>query len=456
MSAIDNFIHTSSDRYIRELTEYLAIPSVSAVPEHRDDVRRCAEWTAGSLRHAGLEHVQLFETPGHPIVYGDWLHAPEATTILCYGHYDVQPADPIEQWESPPFQATVRNGRIYARGASDDKGQLFIHVKAIEAHLSQRGRLPVNIRVLVEGEEEVGGTHLADFVRDHGDLLACRAVIDSDSAMFGPGVPSIPYGMRGLVYFQVDLRGTTSDLHSGSFGGAVANPACVLVDLLARLKDEDARITIPGFYDDVRGLSDAERAEFAALPFDDEAYRCSLGAPRLSGEAGYTTLERVWARPTLDVHGLLSGFTGVGAKTVIPAIASAKLSMRLVPDQRAECIAQQFEAHIREIAPPTVEATVTRLACGDPWLSRVDDPFVRAACRALEYGFGHAPVFTREGGSNSITTIFEAALESTVVMFGIGLPSDNPHAPNEHLALDSFQRGIVAAARLYDEIAGIG
>ena len=331
--AVTDFINANRDRYVRELTEYLAIPSVSALPDHAADVGRCAEWTADELKRVGLENVRTIETPGNPVVYGDWLHAEGAPTILFYGHYDVQPVDPVDQWESPPFEATVRQGEIYARGAADDKGQIFMHFKAVEACLREGGRLPVNIRLILEGEEEVGSTHLDGFVRGHEDELAADVVVISDTPMFDRGVPSICYGLRGLTYCQIDVRGTASDLHSGSFGGAVANPAFVLAQMLAQMKDRGGRVKIPGFYDDVRSLSDAERAEFAKLPFDERRYRNDLGAPKLFGETGYTTLERLWGRPTFEVNGVLAGFTGEGAKTVIPATAMAKVSMRLVPDQ---------------------------------------------------------------------------------------------------------------------------
>src|SRR5918993_3911882 len=333
MNEVVDFINVNRDRYVDELKQYLAIPSISALPQHSGDVRRAAEWTAEELRRVGLQNVKLIDTPGNPVVYGDWLGAPGAPTILFYGHYDVQPVDPVDQWITPPFEATVRDGEIYARRSADDKGQIFMHFKAIEAHLKQNGQLPCNIRVFIEGEEEVGSAHLDDFVRDHKADLAADVVVISDSTMFDRGVPSICYGLRGLVYFQIDLRGTKSDLHSGSFGGAVANPNMVLAQILSQMKDKGGRIKIPGFYDDVKELREEERAEWKKLPFNETRYRKELGAPKLFGESGYSTLERVWARPTFDVNGLYSGFTGEGAKTVLPATAMAKVSMRLVPNQ---------------------------------------------------------------------------------------------------------------------------
>jgi acetylornithine deacetylase/succinyl-diaminopimelate desuccinylase-like protein len=320
MDDVIDFIHTNRDRYIEELKPYLAIPSISALPEHTDDVKRCAQWTADELGRVGLENVRVIDTPGNPVVYADWLHATggDVPTILFYGHYDVQPVDPLDEWVTPPFDATVREGEIYARGAADDKGQIFMHFKAVEACLARSGQLPVNIKFILEGEEEIGSVHLDAFVREHADELRADVVVISDSPMFDRGVPSICYGLRGLAYLQIDLRGTKTDLHSGSFGGAVANPAFVLAQVLSQMKDRGGRVKIPGFYDDVRPLQDEERQEFAKLPFSERQYRHDLGAPKLFGERGYTTLERVWARPTFEVNGLLSGFTGDGVRRRSP------------------------------------------------------------------------------------------------------------------------------------------
>src|SRR5688572_16653595 len=330
MNNVIDHINTNRDKYVDELKDYLAIPSISALPEHAADVKRCAEWTADEMRRIGMQNVRLIETPGFPVVYGDWLGAEGAPTILFYGHYDVQPVDPLNLWESPPFEATVRDGELYARGAVDDKGQIFMHFKAIEAHMKQNARLPVNMKVLLEGEEEVGSENLDDFIRAHRDMLAADVVVISDSPMFDRGVPSICYGLRGLAYFQIDVRGSNSDLHSGSFGGALVNPAMALSQILAQMKEKSGRIKIDGFYDDVVELTEEERAAWKQLPFNEKQYQRELGAPKLFGETGYSTLERVWARPTFEVNGLLSGFTGEGAKTVLPAVAMAKVSMRLV------------------------------------------------------------------------------------------------------------------------------
>jgi acetylornithine deacetylase/succinyl-diaminopimelate desuccinylase-like protein len=448
-----DFINTSRDRYLEELKQYLAIPSVSALPEHAEDMRRCAEWTAGQMRTIGLQNVRVIETTGHPVVYGDWLQAPGAPTVLFYGHYDVQPVDPVELWQSPPFEGTVRDNELFARGATDDKGQLFMHMKALEAYLSQDGRLPINVRAIFEGEEEIGSPNLDQFIREHKDELACDVVVVSDSPMFDKGVPSICYGLRGLSYFQIDLRGTTTDLHSGSFGGAVANPAFVLAQVLSQMKDRGGHVKIPGFYDEVRELSERERDEFRRLPFNEKQYRKGLGAPKLHGETGFSTLERVWARPTFEVNGLLSGFTGEGAKTVIPATAMAKVSMRLVPNQDPDRIAALFEEYLRKATPKNVELKVTRMHGGKPWMTELDNRFVQAAARAIEMGFGKTPVYTREGGSIPVVSTFQSELNAPTVLFGIGLPDENAHAPNEKLDLGNFYGGILASAYLYDEIA---
>src|SRR6187399_507651 len=455
MNAVIDFINTNRDRYVEELKAYLAIPSISALPQHAGDVKRAAEWSADEMRRIGMQNVKLIETPGFPVVYGDWLGAPDAPTILFYGHYDVQPVDPIELWESPPFEATVRDGEIYARGSADDKGQVFMHFKAIEAWLSQTGSLPVNIKVFIEGEEEVGSTHLDDFVRENRETLKASVVVISDSPMFDRGIPSICYGLRGLAYFQIDVTGTSSDLHSGSFGGAVANPAFVLAQVLSQMKDRGGHIKIPGFYDDVRELSEAERAEWKKLPFNETKYRKELGAPKLFGESGYSTLERIWARPTFEVNGLLSGFTGEGAKTVLPATAMAKVSMRLVPDQHPDKIAALFEDYLKKVAPKTVDVKVTRMHGGRPWMADFENKYVRAAGRAIEKGFGKPPVFNREGGSIPVVSTFQEELGVPSVLFGVGLPDENAHAPNEKLDLSNFHNGIIASAFLYDEVANL-
>src|SRR5712691_2784100 len=332
------YLEQHRQRFLDDLFELLRIPSVSALPAHRSDVGRCAEWLAEHMRGIGLEHVEVLPTAGHPVVYADWLHAPGRPTVLVYNHYDVQPVDPLDEWESPPFEPVVKDNRLLGRGAADDKGQLFLHLKAVEALLRADGGLPVNLKFIYEGEEEIGSEHFEPFLVEHRELLEADLVVVSDTAMFDRGLPSICYGLRGIAYFQVELEGPNTDLHSGAFGGAVANPAEMLARLIAQLKDQNGRITIPGFYDEVRPLSDQERAEIARLPFDEVRYRRELGVDELWGEAGFSPLERVWARPTLEVCGLWGGFQGEGSKTVIPARAGAKLSCRLVPDQDPERI----------------------------------------------------------------------------------------------------------------------
>jgi acetylornithine deacetylase/succinyl-diaminopimelate desuccinylase-like protein len=453
MDNVIDFINVNRERYLDELKALLAIPSISALPEHKDDVRRCADWCAAEMRRIGLQNVRLIETAGHPVVYGDWLGSPGAPTILFYGHYDVQPVDPLDLWESPPFEATIRDGEIYARGSADDKGQVFMHLKAVEAHLKQNGRLPVNMKFILEGEEEVGSEHLDDFIKAHKQELAADVVVISDSPMFARGVPSICYGLRGLVYFQLDLRGSRTDLHSGSFGGAVANPAFVLAQMIAQMKDRSGRVKVPGFYDDVQPLQETERQAWASLPFNEKTYRKDFGIPKVYGESGYSTLERTWARPTLEVNGLLSGFTGEGAKTVLPAVAMAKISMRLVPNQDPNKIADLFQKYVADIAPKTVELKVTRMHGGKPWMTSFDNPFVQAAGRAIEKGFGRAPIFTREGGSIPVVSTFQEELGLPSVLFGVGLPDENAHAPNEKLDVANFHNGIIASAFLYQEVA---
>jgi acetylornithine deacetylase/succinyl-diaminopimelate desuccinylase-like protein len=450
MDKVIDFINVNREKYLEELKALLAIPSISALPEHTADVVRCAEWCADEMRRIGLQNVKLFDTPGNPIVYGDWLGAPGAPTILFDGHYDVQPVDPLDLWESPPFEAAVRDGEIYARGAADDKGQVFMHFKAVEAHLKQNGRLPVNIKFMIEGEEEVGSAHLDDFIRAHKSDLAGDVVVISDTAMFARGVPSICYSLRGLVYFQIDLRGSSTDLHSGVFGGALANPAFVLAQMISQMKDRGGHIKVPGFYDDVKPLEAAEREAWAKLPFNEKQYRKQFGIPKLHGETDYTTLERVWARPTLEVNGLLSGFTGEGAKTVLPAVAMAKISMRLVPNQDPAKIADLFQAFVEKLAPKTVEVKVTRMHGGKPWIASYDNPYIQAAGRAIAKGFGREPIFTREGGSIPVVSTFQEELGVPSVLFGVGLPDENAHAPNEKLDVANFQNGIISSAYLYE------
>jgi acetylornithine deacetylase/succinyl-diaminopimelate desuccinylase-like protein len=449
MDHVVSFIHQQKDRYIAELVEFLKIPSVSSDSRRQEDMERCARFVAELMRKAGLKRAEVFKTPGHPVVYGEWCEAPGRPTILVYGHYDVQPVDPVDLWTSGPFDPTIREGQMYARGSADDKGQVYIHFAAVEAHLRQNGRLPVNVKFLIEGEEEVGSPHLDRFVSDRKEMLRSDVVLISDTAMFQRGLPSICYGLRGLAYYQIDLRGSHTDLHSGSFGGAVANPAFVLAQLLASLKDRNGKVTIPGFYKDVKPLSARERKEFKRLPFSEVKYARELGAPALSGEKGYSALERAWARPTFEVNGLLAGFTGEGAKTVIPAVAMAKVSMRLVPEQEPGKIGKLFERHLKKICPKSVQLQVTRMHGGQPWMAELDHPAIRAAAKAFEKGFGKRPVFTREGGSIPVVATFAQVLKVPSVLMGIGVPDENAHAPNEKLDLGNFHGGILSSAHFF-------
>jgi acetylornithine deacetylase/succinyl-diaminopimelate desuccinylase-like protein len=448
---LDSYIAANEARAMDELFQLLRIPSVSARSEHDADTARAAEWMAESMRAAGLQ-ATVHATAGHPVVVGEWRGAPGKPTVLIYGHYDVQPAEPLELWESPPFEPSVRDGRIYARGSVDDKGQLFLHVKALQAHLAVRGTLPVNVVVLAEGEEEVGSEHLAPFIEAHKERLACDWVIISDSAMFAPGLPSILSSLRGLAYFQIDVVGPSTDLHSGSYGGAVVNPAMALARILATMHDADGRIAIRGFYDDVVEWTSAEREALRALPFADEAFRHETGASLLGGERDFTTLERLWARPTCEVNGLLSGYTGEGAKTVLPSKAMAKVSCRLVPDQRPERIAELMQAHVERVAPEGVTAKVTHLHGGRPWRAHLDGPLYDAARRALGAAFGREPVVTGEGGSIPVVGDFERILGAPVLLMGFGLPGENAHAPNEWMSVDNFRLGARAAAALLEEL----
>ncbi|HEX2094885.1 MAG TPA: dipeptidase [Longimicrobiaceae bacterium] len=451
--SVTEYLQQHRERHLRELFDWLRIPSISAKTEHRDDTRRAAEWLAERMLEAGLQTAEVIPTAGHPIVIGEWRGAPEgAPTLLVYGHYDVQPAEPLDEWHSPPFQPEVRDGNIYARGSVDDKGQVYFHLKAVEAHIATRGTLPVNVVFVVEGEEEVGSPHLQSFLVENRDRLRCDAVLISDTTMFAPGLPSITIGLRGLAYMEVHVQGPATDLHSGSYGGAVVNPANALAKIIARLHDEHGRITVPGFYDDVVEISAEEREATARLPFSEAELREEVGAPALGGEEGWSALERRSARPTLDVNGLLSGYTGEGAKTVLPARAMAKISMRLVPAQDYRDIGEKFSRYVRKIAPEGVTVQVETLHGGQPWHVDPTAPIFQSATRALERAFGRAPVFTREGGSIPIVQAFEQTFGAPVVLLGFGLPGENAHAPNEWMSLDNFYRGAEVIAALYDEL----
>jgi acetylornithine deacetylase/succinyl-diaminopimelate desuccinylase-like protein len=448
LQVIDEGRETARD----ELFDFLRIPSISARSEHNADTARAGEWLAQKMRDAGLQ-VSIESTPGHPIVLGEWRGAgADAPTVLIYGHYDVQPVEPLELWSSPPFEPTVRDGRVYARGSVDDKGQLFLHVKALAAHMKAAGRLPMNVIVLAEGEEEVGSENLMPFVEKNAKRLACDYVIISDSTMFAPGIPSIGASLRGLAYFEIHVTGPGGDLHSGSYGGAVLNPATALAKIIAGFHDENWHVTIPGFYDDV-DAAPAFREQIKTLPFDESAFLHETGSPKLVGERGFTTFERIWIRPTLEVNGLLSGYTGEGAKTVLPSKAMAKVSCRLVPNQDPKKIGPLLEAHAATLAPDGVKVEVKYLHGGYPWRASLEGPLYDAAARALEQAFGRAPIFAGEGGSIPIVVDFEKVLGAPVLLMGFGLPGENAHAPDEWMSLENFEKGTKAAAALLTELA---
>ena len=450
--ALDAWLTQHDQRLHDDLFAFLRIPSVSARSEHTGDVAAAAAWLHGHLVRLGFT-TETIPTPGHPVVLGEWRKAPPgAPTVLVYGHYDVQPPEPLELWTSPAFEPTVRDGNIYARGAVDDKGQLWLHVAALEAHLAARGTLPVNVIVLAEGEEEVGSVNLAPFIEAHRERLRCDAVVISDSTMFAPGIPSILSSLRGLAYFEIDVVGPNSDLHSGMYGGAVVNPATALARIIASFHDADGRIAIPGFYDAVRPFPDAVRAGMRTLPFDEAGFTQHLGVDALGGEPGYTTLEKLWTRPTCEVNGLLSGYTGEGAKTVLPGKSMAKVSCRLVPDQDPATIHALLDAHVQRVKPAGVTVTVTPLHGGNPWRADLAGPLYDAASRALEAAFGRAPVIIGEGGSIPVVGDFERLLKAPVLLIGFGLPGENAHAPDEWISQENFRKGMRAVAALWDEM----
>jgi acetylornithine deacetylase/succinyl-diaminopimelate desuccinylase-like protein len=441
------FAKDNGTRFVGELLELLRIPSISTDPERVGDVRRAAEFCAAELTRIGMEKVHLIETStatrsGHPLVYAEWLHAAGKPTVLMYGHYDVQPAEPLDEWKSPPFEPEIRGGNVYARGAVDDKGQMWMHVKALES-LFSAGALPVNVRVILEGEEEVGGEGIAAFVREHGDELKADVALVSDTEMFAPELPTLCVGLRGMIYTEIEARGARTDLHSGMYGGAAPNPFVALAQVIAKLKDEDGKILIPGFYDKVQAPTADELKAWKALPFDEEHYReTEVGSTELTGEPGLSVMERTWARPTLDVHGMPGGFIGAGAKTVIPAKALAKVSLRLVPDMTPAESFAQYKSYVESICPKGIVLEVRLIHSGDPIVVSTDNLYVKAATEAMHSVFGKETVFVRGGGSIPIVGDFVRELKIPTVMMGFGLPDDNLHAPNEKFHLANFHRGI--------------
>ena len=450
-------IDREKETYLEELKDYLRIPSISTDPEYDDEVERAADWLVGKMESAGLS-AEKIETEGHPLVYGEWSGAPGKPTVLFYGHYDVQPADPLEEWTSPPFEPTVDGDKLVARGATDDKGQSYAHVKAVAALLAERGELPINVKFLVEGEEESGGEAIEAFVRrDGGNKLAADAVVVSDSSMLAPGKPSLIYGLKGMAYMEIRVKGPNRDLHSGTFGGTVTNPANALGHVIAALRDpETGRVKIPGFYDDVRPLEEWERKEFAALPYDEEEYKRDLGIDAVSGEEGYSTRERAWTRPTCDVNGVFGGYMKEGAKTIIPAWAGAKISMRLVPDQDPQEIGRKFTEYVQSVAPAGVTVDVKYIHGAQATVMEASGPIVEAAMGAMEDVWGTKPVRVREGGSIPIVATFHEVLGAPVLLLGFGLSDDRLHSPNEKFNISHFYNGIRSIARLLDRLGEVG
>jgi acetylornithine deacetylase/succinyl-diaminopimelate desuccinylase-like protein len=452
-SATDSYVEANQTRFLQELEQFLRIPSVSTLPEHRGDIDAAAEFVARSLREAGLENIEIIPTEKHPLVYADWLHAPGKPTVLCYGHYDVQPPDPLDQWLSPPFEPTIRDGNLYARGSADDKGQMYMHIKAVEAlRAVNQGRLPVNLKFLVEGEEEIGGASIARFVGQNREKLRADVALVSDTAMYAEGVPTLCIGLRGLIYMEIEASGPARDLHSGLYGGAAPNPIFGLAELLAKAKDGDGRIRIPGVYDDVVPPAAAELESWKSLPFrEDEFLQKEVGSEALTGEPGRSVLERIWARPTLEVHGIAGGFTGAGAKTVIPAAATAKVSIRLVPNQDPEKIVAAVRDFVHRNAPRGVKFNV-RVLSGSPGLVvNPDHPAVRIAAAAFSDVFGRPTVFIRSGGSIPIVGDFARHLGIPTVLMGFGLPDDGLHSPNEKYRLENYYKGILTVAHFFEQ-----
>lgn len=446
------FVDANRGRLLEELKEFLRIPSISTVPEYKADVRRAAEFMAQALRAARLENVEIIETPGHPLVYADWLHAPGKPTVLCYGHYDVQPPDPLEEWISPPFEPTVRDGNIYARGATDDKGQVYMHVKAVEALFATHGTLPLNLKFLLEGEEECGGESIAAFLPRNQDRLKADVALVSDTEMYAKGLPTLCVGLRGLIYSEIEARGPARDLHSGVFGGVAPNPLFGLAEILTRLKDSDGHILIPGMYDDVTPPTPEELRSWASLPFDEETYRRrDVGSTALIGEPGYSVMERTWARPTLEVHGIAGGYVAAGAKTVIPAKATAKVSMRLVLHQNPEKIVEAYQRHVAAVTPRGIQTTVRILSASPASGVNPDHPAIHCAAEALAEVFGRPAVFTRGGGSIPIVGDFQKHLGIPTVLMGFSDPDDGLHSPNEKFPLVNYYAGIVTIAHFFEK-----
>src|ERR1700674_1402508 len=457
MATPEEFLEDTRDQGLKELEDFLRIPSISSQPERTDDVRRAAGHLADQYERSGLENAEVIETAGHPVVYADWRRAQGKPTVFLYGRVERSPVDPPDLWKSPPFEPHRIDGLLFGRGSSDDKGQIALHWQAIHAWLQTTGELPLNLKVIAEGEEEIGSPHFEEFVQANRDRLKADYCVISDTAMVAKGFPAITYALRGLIYFELRVEAANSDLHSGNLGGIAPNPAQALAEILVRLKDAAGHVLVPGFYDGVRPLSDDERRQFARVPFDEAAIKRTYGLRALHGEAGFTPTERNWARPTLDVNGIWGGYQGPGAKTIIPAWAAAKISCRLVPDQDPTTVAAALRDYIDEIRPKTVRLTLTELEShSEPWITPMDDPLIQAGRRALERVYGKDPALIRSGGSIGAVEIMGRLLDAPCLLVGFVLPDCFAHAPNERLDLESFYAGRKAAARLWEEIAGIG
>ena len=453
LSALDSYLHEHRGRFLENLKAALRIPSVSSQSGHKADVRRCAEHIAAHLKTIGVTRAEVVTTPGHPVVYAEWLGAPGKPTMLLYGHYDVQPPEPLELWKTPPFEPTEKDGKLYARGACDDKGQVYMHLSAIEAHLAVNKKLPLNVKLVIEGEEEAGSESLESFLVGRRKELDANVIVVSDTGMLAPDQPALTYALRGILYTQIEVVGPARDLHSGEFGGSVMNPANALAGIITALKDGDGRVAVPGFYDRVRELTPLEREAYAAVPFDEKGFIAESGAPMAWGEKGRSTLERIWSRPTLDVNGMWSGYTGEGSKTVLPSFAAAKVSMRLVPDQDPVALFAVFERHVKSLAPAAVKVVVKNLHGAEPWITSPDHPMLQAAIRALGRAWTKKPALIREGGSIPVMATFQKTHGLPCILMGFGLHDDQVHAPNEKFSLTSFHGGTRSCAYLYEELA---
>jgi acetylornithine deacetylase/succinyl-diaminopimelate desuccinylase-like protein len=449
------YIESNNDNYVNELKDYLRIPSISTLAANKTNMKECAQFVSKKLKDAGMNKVKIIPTKGHPLVYGEWMKAKGMPTVLIYGHYDVQPVDPLNLWKSQPFEPVVKGGKIWARGANDNKGQNFVHIKSVEAFMKTEGKLPVNVKFLIEGEEEIGSSNLETFLKKNRKLLACDAVLISDTSLYAEGIPTINYGLRGLAYLEVELTGPNKDLHSGSFGGSVANPINELARLINKLQDKNNKITVPNFYKDVLPFTKKENDNIKNLKFSDVKYAKELEVKELQGEKGFNTLQRLWGRPTLDCNGIWGGFTEEGAKTVLPSKATAKISMRLVPNQDPDKIAKEFTKYVKTLVPKSIKIKVTNMHGGSPVVVPLDDPAILAASRATSKAFGKKTVYTREGGSIPIVVEFVNQLKAPAVLMGLGLDSDNIHSPNEHFSLKSFELGIKSSAYFFDEFSRI-